>query len=262
MLWVFDYSDSTSAAQTDTDIPLKSDSSVPTTNSHPLLPFPLWVQWVAALGLTMTRVRISTPRVKAIARPVIQPVGQSATPVDPIAVYEPWRHPIMLNPVEEVQMLRTNTTAVAEVDHVTLCLGDNQRNVPQGDMYTMRGTTSFTPTINAWSSGVITADDTLQVGRYGIIGMRVNDATGIAARLIFPGAPISGVQFQQFRPGVPVRKNNAQTDFWPSRYGLLGLYGEFESFALPQLEIMDSGPTANPEVFFDVVVERVGARAA
>lgn len=262
MLWLFDYSDSTSAAQTDTDIPLKTDSSVPTTNSHPLLPFPLWVQWVCGVGLTMTRLRISTPRVKAIARPVIQPVNQAATMNDPLPISEQWRHPILLNPVEEVQMLRTNTTAVAEVDHAMLCVGDNQRNVPQGDMYTARGTTSFTPTINAWSTGVITMDDTLQVGRYGIIGMRVNDATGIGARLIFPGAPITGVNFQQFRPGVPCRKNNAQSDWWPSRYGLLGIYGEFESFALPQLEIMDSGPTANPEVFFDIVVERVGARAA
>lgn len=262
MLWTFDYSDSTSAAQTDTDIPLKTDTSVPSTNSHPLLPVSLWVQWVCGVGLTMTRLRISTPRVKAIARPVINPVNQSATITDPLGISENWRHPIMLNGVEEVQMLRTNTTAVAEIDHAVLTVGDNQRNVQQGDMYTARGTTSFTPTLNTWSAGVITMDDTLQVGRYQIIGMRVNDATGIAARLVFPGAPLSNSQLSTFRPGVPCRKNNAQSDWWPSRYGHLGPYGEFESFALPQLEIMDAGPTANPEVFFDIVVQRVGARAA
>jgi hypothetical protein len=262
MLWLFDYSDSTSAAQTDTDIPLKTDTSVPSTNSHPLLPIPMWVQWVCGVGLTMTRLRISTPRVKAIARPVIQPVNQAATMADPLPICEYWRHNIQLNPVEEVQMLRTNTTAVAEVDHALLCVGDNQRNVQQGDLYTARGTTSFTPTINAWSAGVITMDDTLQVGRYQIIGMRVNDATGIGARLVFPGTPLAGATLTNFRPGVPCRKNNGQSDWYPSRFGHIGPYGEFESFALPQLEIMDAGPTANPEVFFDIVVQRVGARAA
>lgn len=260
MFMLVDYTDSTAAAQTDTDIPLATDSMLPALNNHPLFPVPVHVIFWAGIGLTMTRVRLSTPRVKPILRPVLQPVNQAATVSDPLPMLDYWRDPIMLNPVEETQMLRTNTTAVAEQDHVVLAVGDSMMNTPPGDMYCGRFTTSFTPTINAWSVGSLTADDTLQVGRYSIVGMRVNDATGIAGRLIFPGAPLVG-SLPQIRPGVIARKNNAQTDPWPFRFGGIGEFGQFESFALPKLEMMDSGPTANPEVFFDIINVRLGARA-
>ena len=260
MFTLIDYTDSTSAAQTDTDIPMASDSHVTVLNGHPLFPVPLWVQWVYAQGLTMTRVRISAPRLKPILRPVVQPCDQSATVTDNLRIVEYWRHPIMLNPVEEIQMLRTNTTAVAERDNVLLAVGDNIRTTPQGDMYTGRFTTSFTPTANAWSTGSLTADDTLQVGRYSIIGARVNLSTGIGARFIFPGAPVAGA-LPQIRPGVRCCASNAQEGIWWQRYGFMGELGQFESFALPVLEIMDTTGTANPEVFFDIVNVRIGARA-
>lgn len=260
MFLIVDYTDSTSSAQTDTDIKLATDSMITSLNSHPLFPVPVEVIYWGGIGLTMTRVRLSAPKVKPIVRPVLQPCNQAATVSDPLPFMDYWRRPIMLNPVEEIQMLRSNTTAVAEQDHVVLAVGDGNRNVPQGDLYVARATTSFTPTVNSWSTGTITMDDTLQVGRYSIVGMRVNDATGIAARLIFPGAPLVGA-LPQIRPGIICRKSNAQTDPIAFREGMLGEYGQFESFALPVLEIMDSGPTANPEVFFDIVNVRVGARA-
>ncbi len=260
MFTIVDYTDTQTPAQTDTDIAMATDSHVTNLNGHPIFPVPLFVQWWYAAGLTVTRVRLSTPRVKAIARPVLQPVDTAAAPTDPLKIMDSWRHSLMLNPVEEVQMLRTKTSIVAERDHVVLAVGDSQRTVNPGDMYTARATTAFTGAANAWSTGTITLDDTLQVGRYQVVGMRVNDATGIAARLIYPGAPIAGA-LPQIRPGVICRTGNGQSDYFPHRYGGMGSYGEFESFALPVLEIMDAGPTANPEVFFDLVNVRVGARA-
>lgn len=260
MLFTVDYTDSTAAAQTDTDIPLATDPSVTTLNAHPLFPVPLWIQWLYGLGLTMTRVRVSTPRLKPIVRPVINPVDQAATPTENIRIFDYWRHPILLNPVEEVQMLRTNTTAVAERDHVVLTVGDNNRNVPQGDLYISRWTTTFTPTANSWSTGTISADDTLQAGRYSIIGMRVNNVGGVAARLIFPGAPIAGA-IPQIRPGVKVDQGNAPEGTYWMRFGMLGEYGQFESFAAPALEIMAAVAAANPEVFLDIINVRLGARA-
>lgn len=257
MFLIVDYTDSTAAAQTDTDIPLATDSMITVLNNHPLFPAPVWVQWWAAVGLTITRVRLSTPRLKPIVRPVLDAINKLATIEDPLPIKEYFKHPIMLNKTEETQMLRTNTTAVAERDHVVLCVGDNQRTITQGDLYIARATTTFTPTANVWTTGTITLDDTLSVGRYSIVGMRVNDATGIAARLIFPGAPVQGA-LPQIRPGVVCKVSTGQTDTPMFRFGAMGEYGQFESFALPALEIMDAGPTANPEVFFDIVPVRMG----
>lgn len=257
MFMVVDYTDSQTAAQVDTDIPLATDSMVTSLNSHPLFPASVFVQWWYGLGSTMTRVRLSAPKVKPIARPVLSLCDQGTAPSDPLKILDYFRHTISLNKTEEIQMLRTKTSAVAERDHVVLAVGDGNRAVPGAEMYIARGTTSFTPTANAWSTGSITMDDTLGVGRYSIIGMRCNDATGVAARLIFPGAPIQGA-FPQIRPGVPCRTGQGQSDWFPSRFGGMGELGQFESFALPVLEIMDAGPTANPELLFDIVPVRLG----
>lgn len=260
MLWTVAYSDSTSSAQTDTDIPLVSDPSVTILNNHPIFPNPYSIMWAYALGLLMQRVRISAPRLRPITRPLISPVDQSATPTENLRIAEWWRRPLMLNPVEEIQMLRTNTTAVAERDFVVLTVGDGQRNVPQGDCFTVRGTTAFSATVATWSPGTITLDDTLQVGRYSIVGLRVENAGGVAGRLIFPGVPVAGAS-PVLRPGVKVAQSVADEDTWWMRYGVSGEYGQFESFALPQIDMMVATVAANPTVLMDIVPVRIGARA-
>jgi hypothetical protein len=251
------------AAFTDQDMTLVSDPSVTNLNNHPIFPVPTWIQWAYLIGLTATRARISAPRLRPITRPVIQPVDAAASVSEAYRFVEYFRHPIALNPVEEIQILVTKTSAAVETDACVLTVGDNQRNVPQGDMYTLRSTTAFTPTVGSWSSGALTADDTLQVGRYSIIGLRVNNSAATAARLIFPGAPIMG-GLPQIRPGVIACQSNAQEGYWQFRYGVMGEFGQFESFALPQVEVLvktGDVAVANPEVFFDIVPVRVGARA-
>ncbi len=261
MFMIVDYTDTQTAAQVDTDLPLATDSMVTTLNSHPLFPVPVQMRWWYGLGTSLTRIRLSTPKVKPIVRPVLSITDQGTAPSDPLKMFDYWRHPIMLNAVEEVQMLRSKSSAIAERDHCVLAVGDGNFNVPQGEMYVARATTSFTPTINAWTTGNLTMDDQLQVGRYSIIGMRCNDATGVAARLIFPGAPLQG-SIPNIRPGVVCRTGPGQSDYFPHRYGGQGEIGQFESFALPVAEVMDAGPTANPEFLFDIAVVRIGARAA
>lgn len=252
------YTDSQTAAQTDTDIAALSDTSMTMLNGHFIFPSQVQVYWIYGMGLTMTRLRLSTPRLRPISRPVINPIDASATPTENFRLCEYWRHPIRLNPVEEIQFLRTKTSAVAEQDFVGLTIGDGNVNTTQGDLYFSRATTAFTPTVNVWTAGGLTLDDTLQVGRYSILGLRVNNAGGVLARLIFP-APAQQGLMQQYRPGVKVSQSNSDEGVFWMRYGMLGEYGQFESFALPQLEVLAASAAANPEVYLDIVPVRVGA---
>lgn len=249
------------AAFTDQDMTLVPDPSVTNLNNHPIFPIPTWIQWIYALGTTMTRVRLSAPRLRPITRPVINPCDNSSTPSFPHMLMEYFRHPIQLNSVEEIQMLTTKTSVVAETDIVVLTVGDNQRNVPQGDMYVLRCTSTNGVVALQWQPAALSADDTLQVGRYSIIGLHVVNTTAIAARLIFPGAPVVG-GLPQIRPGcLTVTSDNSQ-NFYQLRYGIPGEYGQFESFALPQTEVVGIvAPTAATETFLDIVDVRVGARA-
>lgn len=248
------------AAFTDQDMTLVSDPSVTNLNGHPIFPVPTWIQWIWVGGTTVTRARISAPRLRPITRPVVAPADTTTTPGSLAPSVEFWRHPLQLNPVEEIQVLVTKTSVVAETDLAVLTVGDNQRNVPQGDMYVLRLTSTNGTTTLVWNPAANTADDTLQVGRYSIIGLRVVNVGGAAARLIFPGAPVVGA-LPQIRPGVLVlQSDQVQTWQW-MRYGGMGEYGQFESFALPQTEVLGVTPAAATESFFDIVDVRVGARA-
>lgn len=249
------------AAATDQDMTLVSDPSVTNVNGHPIFPVPTWIQFVYLNGTTVTRGRITAPRLRPITRPVIAPVDNGATVTDNFRIVEFFKHPIQLNPIEEIQILTTKTSAIAETDFAALCVGDNQRNVPPGDMYVLRCTSTNGVVALAWQPAANTPDDTLQVGRYSIIGMRAVNANALAARLIFPGAPIAG-GLPQIRPGILINSSDATPDFFWFRYGNLGEYGQFESFALPQTEVVGAtAPAAATESLFDIVDVRVGARA-
>lgn len=262
MLWTVALSDSTSSAQTDTSIPtLTPDVTVTLDQSNRiLLPVPLQLMWAYALGLTVTRMRFNLPHLKPIGRPVIKPIEQAAAPSTRPQFAEFWRHNFTLYPVEPIEVDRTNTTAVAERDFAILTIGDGDRNVPQGEMYTVRYTTSFTPTANAWSAApVLTTDDTLNPGRYSVIGFQTFNTGGVAARLAFPGPPLPG-SLPQVRPGVimDTAVGNQGTRYF--RWGYMGAYGEFESYAPPVPEILQTGATTNPEGLLDIVPIRLGGR--
>lgn len=248
-------------AVTDQDMTLVSDPSVTNLNGHPIFPVPTWIQWVYLNGTTVTRGRITAPRLRPITRPVIAPIDNGATVTDQTRIVELFKHPVQLNPVEEIQILTTKTSVIAETDFAVLTVGDNQRNVPQGDMYVLRMTSTNGTVALTWQPAANTPDDTLQVGRYSIIGLRIVNTNALAGRLIFPGAPVAG-GLPQIRPGVLVNSSDATPDFFFFRYGTQGEYGQFESFALPQTEVSGiTAPTAATETFFDIVDVRVGARA-
>jgi hypothetical protein len=81
---------------------------------------------------------------------------------------------------------------------------------------------------------------------------------GFAARLAFPGPPLPG-SLPQVRPGVIVDGGVANQGTRYFRWGYIGVYGEFESYAPPVPEHF--GPaTANPEGLIDIVPLRLGGR--
>jgi hypothetical protein len=255
MLWLIAATDSTSAAQTDSDLPfISADQSLVVDGSnHPLLPVPLWLMWSYALGLTVTRMRLSIPRYRAFARPAIRPIEQAANPSSRPQFAENWRHPIRLPAIESIQMLRSNTTGVAERDFALLCMGDGVRNTPPGDLFTVRFTTSFTPTANAWTaSGAITFDDVLMQGHYSIVGMDGGATGGVAARLIPVGQPMVG-NVPAARPGIIWPTSLGQQGTRYNRWGYLGEFVRFLNVQPPQLEVLFTAATANPEGYFDLV---------
>jgi hypothetical protein len=258
MLQTAAYSQTFSAAQTDVDFPVVSDPSITVTAANHWLPnYPGYIMWVYANALLLQRVRVSTPKVKPISRLLVRPIEQAAAPSSRPQLSEFFRDPPQIRANEEIQILYTTTTAVAERGFVVVTLGDRNMNAPQGDVYTIRATTAFTTVANAWTSGILTLDDVLEAGRYSVIGMEAIQATLEAARLIWPGGQLQQIA-NVARPGVVGLPNLGAQGTRYFRFGRMGEFGQFESYAPPQLDALNSAAVANPEVYLDIVEVRKG----
>lgn len=125
-------------------------------------------------------------------------------------------------------------------------LGDASPAVQKGKIMSMYATTAIAASNTAWANGAITFDQTLPVGKYDIVGMRVNAASALAARLIFIGA--SAIT----RPGVFCTDTVFREDFPRFRMGNNGLLGTFDTTNPPSLEIF-GGSTTSQTLVLDLI---------
>lgn len=263
MLWTFLASDSTSAAQTDTSMTWPNDQTLTfDAAGRPILPFDMKIMWAYALGLTVTRMRLQMPYYLTIGRPAIRPIEQAANPSSRPQLAEYWRNPLTIKAVMPVVVQRTNTTGVAERDVCVLTVGDGNTNNQQGDMYCVRGTLPGTAVANNWTAmGAMTFDDNITPGTYQIAGFVCNGAGGVAARLIFPGAPAPSWP-PQVRPGIISTTGAGNQDTRYFRWGYLGVFGQFVTPAPPQVEVFWTAATATPEFYLDITQLTSGLRLA
>jgi hypothetical protein len=96
----------------------------------------------------------------------------------------------------------------------------------------------------------LTFDQTLPSGIYQIQGMNAFGANLLGARLIFTGGG--------WRPGVLAMQTLSSVPRQEFTDGSFGVFGEFDSVTIPQLEIFAEGANAAQEGFLDVV--RLGDR--
>lgn len=207
--------------------------------------------WWWAGGGTLTRVRINAPKFRSLVRPLIRPLDSAVTPTGRPQLMESWQQPLLYNSTEPIQPLQSDTAA--ETPNIVGTFGDLQRNVAQGDMYTARYTTVVTPVAATWTAApTIVMDDTLPTGEFEIQGLDTFNTGSIASRLVFLGPALPGV-VPNVRPGgvFPVANLSQSTRVF--RYGFLGAFGRFRNTALPTIEVLQTGATANPEGYLDIV---------
>jgi len=164
------------------------------------------------------------------------------------------RYAVMLFPDNPIPLVATEALTVELANRAVtgargialVMLADKAIAPIRGDIRTVRGTTNFTPTANAWSSGAITLDQDLPAGRYAVVGAKVvGGATYGFFRLIFTG--------YTWRPGgVIVRDIRLEVDKL-FRRGCLGVWGTFRHDQPPRLEVMEITAVANPTVYLDIM---------
>jgi hypothetical protein len=241
------YSSTPGAASTLADVPAVQDPAVTLVNGHPIFPIPIQCIGAYAGGaLTLTRAQLSTPKLRAITATNLRPLDVAAVPATRPPLIEYFRHPLSLNPIDENQILASTSAIAATPLLIAIMYGDGNFNVPPGDLFSIHASQSITTVANAWATGPITLDQPLPAGRYAVVGMDTFGTGEVFSRLVFPN--------QVWRPGGLAGATAAFINTRYSRWGNLGVFGEFETFALPQLDTFNqSGGAQTIDLVMDII---------
>lgn len=248
MLHTLAYSKSTDATA-DVDITPVQDDIISIVNSHFFPQKDYQLLAAAAIATTILRAKIVTPTLRQISPPFIRPVTHSNLPITLMGLADYRHDPLTLKGLEEIQVQATQSAAGPTQTNIVLFINDTpMAPPPQGNIITMRGTATNILTANVWTSLAMTWADFLPAGNYACIGLQVQSATGIAARMIFEG--------QVNRPGCI-----AQTNVWDNphpmfRLGNLGVFGYFNANRMPTIQVLANVADTSEEVYLDLV--RVG----
>ena len=248
MMHLLAYRLASSALANNQDIPGLTDTFATLQNNHFILQSPWYIRWAMALGLHLTNARINTPALRAVALPSVQPNEIAANPGNLPAISDFPAGMIQLKPIDETAFEASDDTGSVAITGLLGLLDQVNYNIPSGPVSVLRATSSITAGNGVWGLGSFTLDQTLPAGRYAVIGLDVVGANLIAARLVFPTAGP--------RPGVPARTSFSNHS-WPLFLnGNLGNWGEFESTAIPSIEILGSAAPTTQTIFIKVVKVR------
>lgn len=240
------YSTTSGGAVTDQDAPAIADPAVTLVNGHPIFPVPIVTYWAHAFGDTdLSRVKLTTPKLRAINNVNLMPLDVAATISSRPPVVEWFHHPLSLNPIDENQVLVSSGAALT-IANVAIAFGDGNFNVPQGDLFTIAFTASITTVANSWVTGAITLESPLPAGRYAVVGGTVFGTNAQYFNFVFPN--------QVWRPGALAYGTVAGINSRYFRWGNLGVWGEFETFAIFQLSIQASAAATTTHTGFADIV--------
>lgn len=202
------------------------------------------IRAAVAGGINATRSRINTPNVRAVGLPYIAPLNQTVAVPSPPNVADFGDNGPSPSAADEISVEATHSDAAAQIQFALMWLRFNKKPWTPGDRFRIRGTAAITGVIGSWASGAITLDQNLPAGIYEIQGMDAFGTNLIGARLIFPGGG--------WRPGCLARNavNSVPNPIFTD--GRLGSYGQFDTIAMPQLEIYVEAANGTQEVYFDV----------
>lgn len=233
-------------ANVEAEIAAVTDNQMTIQNTHIIPQRDTNILAAVAMGATITRARLQTPKLLWPTTFNLTPLSGALNAGTIQRVCDLTRAPLLLKGLEELQVFVTHTAAVAEQNAVSLYLDQGQQAAPPGDMRTIRATAAGPAVANAWTNvGVITFQNTLPTGNYAIIGGFVQGATCLAWRLF--------IENQFWRPGAPgmVAVTDLPDELF--RFGNLGIWGTFHNTAMPQIEVFCTAADAAFVIGLDII---------
>lgn len=234
---------------TATDITPVPDSIMTVQNTHFVPQRDMSIPFVSYQAAGATRARLISPTLRQITTPWIKPSAVAIVQGVEAHVADYRANPLTVKALEELQYEAFQTTggAAVVVGVAGLMIGGIMP-MPQGNIYTMRGTGTTTLVAGAWTLTTITWQDTLPAGIYQCVGLQYIGTTALAARLQFDD--------QSWRPGC-IGTGLVTSQSHPMfMKGGLGMWGQFNANRMPNIECLANAADTAEEIFMDFV--RVG----
>jgi hypothetical protein len=221
------------------------DAWVTIQNGHylPHIPLYLYGGWFG--GVNLTAVTLVTPRSRMVVPPRLYPIQGSLLPPDRPHIFDRRKNPFTLNGVEEVSLLMNIGGAANAYNTGVMFWGNSLDPVPQGDLYTLHGTSTTAAVANAWSLVNVVWDQTLPAGNYAVISTHHQSTNAIAHRLFFKD--------QVMRPGflsISALTNLSEPSYY---FGGWGQLGQFNTTAYPTWEVLANAADAAHDVSMTMI---------
>ena len=198
-----------------------------------------------SISTAITQSRVSSPSLRQRSELDLYPNGISTENEIITGLMNRYERPIALTPGEGLRFSVAETASGG-----TNCIGlvwlEGERTpAPDGEVETIKATSSTIVTPSTWSLCKLDLSQQLRAGKYAIVGLRVQSASIIAARLVIPGS--------SYRPGVLGSRASAHVRVDVTSTMRLGNWGEFEHTFVPQLEVLSAREDASQTVYLDVI---------
>jgi hypothetical protein len=190
---------------------------------------------------SLSRAQLQAPSLRSFANLDIEPVVNGLTFGEQAEVLFHPSNPIPLDADESLNAAFLSDPAAAVIHRMVAWLADGPQQPVNGEIFSVRATSSITLAAATWVAGELAFTQTLPVGNYRIVGWRARSTNGVAARLNFRGG--------SFRPGVPCVNAIGEEDLPVFRYGRCGVFGEFHTNTPPQVEVLGVTDTAQVHIF-------------
>lgn len=248
MMHLLAYRIASAGGLTNQDVPGMTDGFATLINNHYVLQNDWLIKWAAAFGVNLTNARINTPALRAVNLPSLGAIDTAVTPTTLPAIDVLYGQLTRIRAIDETAMEMTDSAGAGNLTGLIGLMDTQNYNVPAGSIYTVRATAAIVAGNGVWGQGTFTLDQPLPAGRYAVVGMDIFGANLIAARLLFQGGGP--------RPGVVARTAVSNKPDRMFRGGQLGNWGEFESTAIPLIELLGNAAPVTQTLYLDLIKVR------
>jgi hypothetical protein len=179
---------------------------------------------------SLVRAQLQSPSLRRTLNRDIEPIVQGKVLTVNGRYYMHEDCPIALDGDESLNLFVQSDPAAAAIHYGLVWLADGALKPVNGPIYSVRWTAAAALVAGTWVNAPIVFSQVLPAGSYQVVGMRARGANLLAARLVFVGGG--------FRPGVPGVSAIGSIDDDLTRYGGMGVFGQFDNTTPPTIDFL------------------------